>query len=245
MEGPRSVDATWTGVCSTWNQGSWSTGAGTSAHCDSVTPPSGPEAPATGSVPGIRSCWSLAEVVASHRQRYFAGLQHNVAEVGQRLLGTTIELGLSRRLVGGPKLKEALEHRLPRDRERALTHAGPHRADFSIRVAGRSGAGPGVSRPAETDGLGDAAGAAQMRRAAWGPTWRRYLWMIQRRSSTRRNLERLISEVLKLPAPALRHGAGPGMPAFQRLPDGRRFHVEHGKIAPSAIIRRHFEPGIP
>ena len=46
------------------------------------------------------------------------------------------------------------------------------------------------------------------------------------------NLERLISVVLELPGQLFITALDPQMPAFDRLPVARRFHVEHGKITP-------------
>jgi recombinational DNA repair ATPase RecF len=46
------------------------------------------------------------------------------------------------------------------------------------------------------------------------------------------NLDRLISVVLELPGQLFVTALDPTMPAFQRLPVSRRFHVEHGKITP-------------
>ena len=45
------------------------------------------------------------------------------------------------------------------------------------------------------------------------------------------NLERVISMITELPAQLFVTALDPSVPAFEGLPRGRRFHVEHGKIS--------------
>ena len=45
------------------------------------------------------------------------------------------------------------------------------------------------------------------------------------------NLERLVTELIELPAQLFVTALNPAVTAFERLPEPRRFHVEHGKTA--------------
>jgi recombinational DNA repair ATPase RecF len=44
------------------------------------------------------------------------------------------------------------------------------------------------------------------------------------------NLERLLQEVVELPAQLFVTALDPTNPAFETLPKGHRFHVEHGAV---------------
>jgi DNA replication and repair protein RecF len=44
------------------------------------------------------------------------------------------------------------------------------------------------------------------------------------------NLERLLAEVVDLPAQLFVTALDPKNPALRRLPEGHRFHVEHGAV---------------
>ena len=44
------------------------------------------------------------------------------------------------------------------------------------------------------------------------------------------NLERLLGEVVSLPAQLFITALDPSNPVLTSLPDGHRFHVEHGKV---------------
>lgn len=165
------------------------------------------------------------------RRHYFDQLQPHVAVAGQRLLGAPIELSLSDGWLAGTELADAVEHAWPRDRERGTTHAGPHRADLSIRVGGDI-AKHRVSRGQQK--LTAAAmllGQLRCDESLGSPT-AALLVDDPAAELDSANLERLISLILELPGQLFVTALDPEMEAFKRLPVARRFHVEHGKIAP-------------
>jgi DNA replication and repair protein RecF len=169
--------------------------------------------------------------LAESRRNYFTLLQPHVDAVGQRLLGTTIDLSLSDGWLAGTELAEAVAQSWPRDRERGTTHAGPHRADLSIRVGGDL-AKHRVSRGQQK--LTAAAlllGQLRCDESLGSPT-AALLVDDPAAELDSANLDRLISVVLELPGQLFVTALDPTMPAFQRLPVSRRFHVEHGKITP-------------
>ena len=167
--------------------------------------------------------------VAEHRFRYLQGLSAAVRSVGQRLLGAEIELSLHQGWSADRTLAEALAHALPRDRERGLTHAGPHRADLALRVAGLP-ARDRVSRGqqkllAATLLLGQLAHDAEQ-----GSSMAALLVDDPAAELDSGNLERLLDEVIQLPVQLFLTALDPSNPALQRLPAARRFHVEHGVL---------------
>jgi len=95
-------------------------------------------------------------VVADFRGRYLTALGPHVAAVAERLLGQSMEIGLLQGWSAERSLDEAVAASWERDRERGLTHAGPHRADLSVRFAGAPSAGSHFQGTAEAGGLGAA-----------------------------------------------------------------------------------------
>lgn len=176
-----------------------------------------------------RELVEAGEAVAEHRVRYLRGLSSAVRAVGQRLLGADIELSMHQGWSADRTLAEALEHSLPRDRERGLTHAGPHRADLGLRVAGLP-ARDRVSRGqqkllAATLLLGQLAHDAER-----GSPMAALLVDDPAAELDAGNLERLLDEVIQLPVQLFLTALGPRNPVLSRLPQARRFHVEHGVL---------------
>jgi len=171
------------------------------------------------------------QLLAASRREYFKQLQPHVAAIGERLLGLTIELSLSDGWAAGTELRDAIDHSWPRDRERGTTHAGPHRADLSIRVGGD------VARDRVSRGQQKLTASAlllgQLRcDQALGSATAALLVDDPAAELDEANLDRLISVILELPGQLFFTALEPGAAAFQRLPAARRFHVEHGKITP-------------
>jgi len=171
------------------------------------------------------------QLLAASRREYFKQLQPHVAAIGERLLGLTIELSLSDGWAAGTELRDAIDHSWPRDRERGTTHAGPHRADLSIRVGGDL-ARDRVSR-GQQKLTASALLLGQLRcDEALGSATAALLVDDPAAELDEANLDRLISVILELPGQLFVTALEPGAAAFQRLPAARRFHVEHGKITP-------------
>ena len=78
------------------------------------------------------------EVLSASRQRVLAALQPYWAGLTEELLGLEVTLGYTAGWDQSAPLIDALAASLPRDRERGLTHVGPHRADVSLRIRGKA-----------------------------------------------------------------------------------------------------------
>jgi DNA replication and repair protein RecF len=169
------------------------------------------------------------EAVARHRQSYVDGLRLSVMEIGQRLLGGDVEVGLHRGWSADRSLGDALAQSFSRDRERGLTHVGPHRADLTIGVHGQP-ARDRVSRGqqkllAATLLLGQLA-----HDAAKGASVAALLVDDPAAELDLPSLGRMIDEVLPLPVQLFLTALDAENPVLARLPEGRRFHVEHGQV---------------
>ncbi len=182
--------------------------------------------------------------VARYRREYFGKLREYVAEMGERLLGGPVELSLAEGWVTGTELADALAGSWARDAARGTTHVGPHRADVAIRFDGDA------ARHRVSRGQQKLTAAAlllgQLRcDAAQGSPTAALLVDDPAAELDSGNLERLMREVLAIPAQLFVTALDPTNLAFKALPAGRTFHVEHGRLTPSAILRRPPEPGIP
>lgn len=188
-----------------------------------------------GQTPALVRVWDselveAGESVADCRQRYIAGLRNSVREVGQRMLGSEIELGLYQGWSAERPLAEALEHSFSRDRERGSTSAGPHRADVSVKVSGQT-ARDRVSR-GQQKMLAAAMLLGQLEHdAARGSAVATLLVDDPAAELDANHLERLLGEVLSVPAQLFITALDPENPALRNLPAGRRFHVEHGVVS--------------
>jgi DNA replication and repair protein RecF len=169
------------------------------------------------------------EVVQAHRERYMARLGPAVRDAGQRLLDVEIELGLAQGWATERPLKEALQASLVRDRERGLTHCGPHRADIHVRVDGH------LARDRVSRGQQKLVAAAmllgQLRAdAEQGSRVAALLVDDPAAELDATRLGRLLEEVLSVPAQLFVTALDAGNLALERLPRGHRFHVEHGSV---------------
>jgi DNA replication and repair protein RecF len=169
------------------------------------------------------------ERVAEFRQRYLELLRPHVASVGERLLGLPLELGLNRGWPGEVTLAEALEAAWARDVERAMTHVGPHRADLAIRVGGE------LARDRISRGQQKLTAASmllgQLRcDAEQGSEVAALLVDDPAAELDSGNLEKLLREVLDLPAQLFVTALDAQNPSIRALPQGHMFHVEHGVL---------------
>jgi DNA replication and repair protein RecF len=187
-----------------------------------------------GQAPAAVHAWDselieAGEEVARHRQRYVAGLQDHVRAVGQRLLGTDVEIGLYQGWSAERSLAQTLEHSFARDRERGMTHSGPHRADLSVKVSGQA-ARDRVSR-GQQKLLAAAMLLGQLEHdAGLGSGVATLLVDDPAAELDATHLERLLREVLSLPTQLFITSLDPMNPLMKSLPEGRRFHVEHGVV---------------
>jgi len=188
-----------------------------------------------GQAPPLVHAWDselieAGEEVARHRERYVAGLQGKVREVGQRLLGADVEIGLHQGWSVERSLAQTLDHSFARDRERGMTHAGPHRADLSVKVSGQT-ARDRVSR-GQQKLLASAMLLGQLEHdAGLGSGVATLLVDDPAAELDATHLERLLREVLSLPTQLFITSLDPMNPVLRSLPDGRRFHVEHGVVS--------------
>ncbi len=188
----------------------------------------------SGQPPAVIRAWDpelieAGELVADQRSRYVMELQPAVADVGQRLLGAPVELQLNRGWAPERSLQEALEASWSRDVERGQTHAGPHRADLAVRFEGlmaRDRVSRGQQKLAASSLLlGQLKCDAELGSSVVG-----LLVDDPAAELDSGNLERLLDEIVRLPAQLFITALDPQNEALQRLPPAARFHVEHGSV---------------
>jgi DNA replication and repair protein RecF len=169
------------------------------------------------------------ELVAHSRARYVESLSPHVRETAQRLLGNSLEISLMQGWSAERRLAEALDASWERDRERGMTHAGPHRADLGLRFGGTP-ARDRISRgqqklAAATLLLGQLRCDSEL-----GSRVAALLVDDPAAELDAGNLERLLQEVVSLPSQLFVTALDPANPALKTLPEGHRFHVEHGSV---------------
>jgi len=188
----------------------------------------------SGAVPALIRAWDpelieAGELVAASRARYLDALRSHVAATAERLLGGTLEISLMQGWAAERSLQESLEASWPRDRERGLTHSGPHRADLGVKFGG-SPARDRISR-GQQKLAASALLLGQLRcDAELGSSVAALLVDDPAAELDSSNLEKLLGEVVSLPAQLFVTALDPTNPALAGLPEGHRFHVEHGKV---------------
>jgi DNA replication and repair protein RecF len=145
------------------------------------------------------------------------------------LLGSPLDITLLQGWSAERTLHESIELSWTRDRERAVTHAGPHRADIAVRFSGVP------ARDRISRGQQKLAAAAlllgQLRcDSDLGSSVAALLVDDPAAELDAGNLERLLKEVVSLPAQLVVTALDPQNPALANLPEGHRFHVEHGSV---------------
>jgi DNA replication and repair protein RecF len=171
------------------------------------------------------------EALSEQRRAYLLDLAAPLARAGTALLEAEVALVYHRGWPEDASLVECLQRDLDRDRRYRATQHGPHRADVIVRVEGHA-AKDRVSR-------------GQQKLLAAGLTLAQLELQEQQRPGRSAlllddpaaeldgaSLERLLTCVRALPVQlvvtSLRDDV-PGLPG-----DGRRFHVEHGRVTPMA-----------
>lgn len=187
-----------------------------------------------GAVPAAVRAWDpelveAGNLVAASRARYLQALAPHVAATAERLLGGSLEITLHQGWSAERSLQESVEASWTRDQERAMTHAGPHRADIAVRFEGAP------ARDRISRGQQKLAAAAlllgQLRcDAGLGSSVAALLVDDPAAELDAGNLERLLREVVSLPAQLFVTALDPTNPALANLPPGHRFHVEHGSV---------------
>lgn len=167
--------------------------------------------------------------VAEHRERYVERLAPYVARAGERLLGQALEISLHRGWLAERSLEEAMRAAWSRDRERGMTHAGPHRADVLVRYDGIS------ARDRVSRGQQKLAAAALLLGqlacdADSGSQVSALLVDDPAAELDSDNLDRLLGEIVAVPAQLFVTALDRENPALEKLPEGRRFHVEQGSV---------------
>lgn len=188
----------------------------------------------SGQSPAVIRAWDpelieAGEHVARQRAEYLERLRPAVASVSERLLGARLELGLSHGWSAERSLSEATAASWARDAERGLTHAGPHRADIAVRFEGQ------LARDRVSRGQQKLAAAAMLLGqlkcdAEEGSSVAALLVDDPAAELDSENLEKLLREMVALPAQLFVTALDASNAALELLPEGRRFHVEHGKV---------------
>lgn len=188
----------------------------------------------SGAAPALIRAWDpelieAGQLVAASRARYLESLAGHVRTTAERLLGAGLDVHLSQGWSAERSLSDALESSWGRDRERGLTHVGPHRADLAVRFAGAP-ARDRISR-GQQKLAASALLLGQLRcDADMGSRVAALLVDDPAAELDSDNLERLLKEVVSLPAQLFVTALDPGNAALESLPDGHRFHVEHGSV---------------
>ena len=188
----------------------------------------------SGAAPEVVRAWDpelldAGECVAGFRARYVESLQPQVAAVAERLLGAPLEIALHQGWASDRSLRESVDAAWARDRERGLTHTGPHRADLSVRFCGAA-ARDRISR-GQQKLAASALLLGQLRcDAELGSSVAALLVDDPAAELDAGNLDRLLREVVELPAQLFVTALDPSNPALAGLPGGHRFHVEHGAV---------------
>ncbi|HSQ69571.1 MAG TPA: DNA replication/repair protein RecF [Steroidobacteraceae bacterium] len=171
--------------------------------------------------------------VSERRTAYLELLRPFVQEAGERLLGSRLDLVLHKGWKESRSLEEALNEFWMRDLERRSTQVGPHRADLGIELEGRPVRGH-VSR-GQQKLVAAAMLLGQLRCDAESGSPLAVLLVDDPAAELDSgNLDRLLQEVIELPAQLFVTALDGGHPALSSLPSGARFHVEHGVI--SALV---------
>jgi DNA replication and repair protein RecF len=184
--------------------------------------------------PSVVHAWDpelieAGQLVADYRRRYMEQLVPHVAEVGTRLLGEPVEIALNQGWSADRTLDEVTKLAWARDFERGVTHSGPHRADLSVRFGGAA-ARDRVSRGQQKLAAASLLLGQLCCDAEQGSDVAALLVDDPAAELDSSNLERLLGEVVSLPAQLFVTALDPQNPSLKYLPAGRRFHVEHGAV---------------
>jgi DNA replication and repair protein RecF len=188
----------------------------------------------SGAAPAVSRAWDpelveAGELVAESRARYAGSLARHVSATAERLLGQPLEIHLSQGWSADRPFAELLESSWVRDRERGLTHVGPHRADLVVRFGGAP-ARDRISR-GQQKLAASALLLGQLRcDAELGSGLAALLVDDPAAELDSGNLERLLHEVVSLPSQLFVTALDPRNPALKALPEGHRFHAEHGSV---------------
>ena len=170
------------------------------------------------------------EQVARQRAEYVNVLSDYVARAGRRLLDADIALELRGGWSADQSLAEALEGAWSRDLERQQTTVGPHRAELVIRLDG-SLARARVSR-GQQKLLAATLLLAQLQcDTDRGSKLAVLLVDDPAAELDTRHLEALLTEIGSLQSQLFVTALDPQNVLLEALSPGRRFHVEHGKVA--------------
>ncbi len=169
-------------------------------------------------------------VLAESRRRYVDALHPDISSVGRRLLDLDVSVTLHDGWPADTSLKDALEHAWHRDREGGTTHVGPHRADLAVRVEGEFARNRVSRGQQKLTACALLLGQLQCDHRSGSPT---VALLVDDPAAEldESNLERLTEVIRDLPGQLFVTALDPRKSAFQRLPEGHRFHVEHGEIS--------------
>lgn len=165
------------------------------------------------------------------RRSYLSVLEPTLAEFGNRLLGLPVSLAYHAGWAAGETLGEALLRSADRDRRYGITHVGPHRADVTARVDGHI-ARERVSR-GQQKLLAAALTLAQLAvQEARAPGTGALLLDDPAAELDPANLGRLLKVVRELQVQLFVTALSPDLGGLGQ--PGALFHVEHGRVEPSA-----------
>jgi DNA replication and repair protein RecF len=171
---------------------------------------------------------ATGERLAAMRLNYIGILGPVLADLGRKLLAEEVSVAHQAGWPAEESLAEALERGRERDRRYGITHAGPHRADVAVRVAGQA-AKERVSR-GQQKLLAAALTLAQLVvQEARGPGRSALLLDDPAAELDADNLAKLLAVVRELPSQLFVTALRPDLPGLGT--PGAMFHVERGTIA--------------
>jgi DNA replication and repair protein RecF len=170
------------------------------------------------------------ELVARHRADYVNVLRSYARRAGERLLGGDVALDLRAGWDVEQSLAEALANSWARDVERQQTSVGPHRAELLIRLDGAPARGR-VSR-GQQKLLASTLLLAQLQcDQNRGSKLAVLLVDDPAAELDSLHLQALLAEIGALRCQLFVTALDPKTMLIDALSPGRRFHVEHGKVA--------------
>lgn len=164
------------------------------------------------------------------RRRYLDELKpHLQAELGFLLPGIEITLRYRSGWAQDKTLATALEHSLERDRAQGYTHAGPHRADFSLHVADKPATACLSRGQQKATVLAFLLGQVKLQHTLAGPHGAFLLDDLASEMDVEHQ-QRIIAALAELQAQVFITAISPQAINSDHWPVNKRFHVEHGAI---------------
>ena len=167
--------------------------------------------------------------VTEARARYTDLLAQEARDRLQGWFDLDLDLRLSKGWRGEESLLDTMREQRAQDRERGFTGRGPHRADLRIRVEGRTGDALSRGQQKAVAVTLKMAQVAVLRRQGLGCL---VLFDDLAAELDRQNRERVSAFLAEMAVQTLVTATEPEVVCTEPWDEVRRFHVEHGRVAP-------------